>query len=339
MLTEVKLKSLETLGKTLDKKFDSTGTFQRQGSKVGQVIPSIPMGLPSIDRGVLGCGGWPRGRIVEIYGIESGGKTAIASHTIGRCQKAGGVAVFVDAEHALDPTFAAKLGVNMDELLVSQPDCGEQALEVVDAIVDSQLADLIVVDSVSALVPRAELEGDMGDSHMGLQARLMSQAMRKLVGKTAKTNTTVMFINQIREKIGLVFGDPTTTSGGKALKFAASVRVDIRRVANSKGGLIKEGDEIIGHKIHWKCVKNKVGPPFKEGDTTLLYETGFDMRDDTIEHALSLKILTGTAWLQYDGKGDKFRREDVDADIVTKRIAAHYENLRLEAIEANAKTE
>ena len=330
---------MNAVGVLLDKKFDTTGTFQRQGKKVGQVIPSIPMGLPSIDWGVFGCGGWPRGRIVEIFGVESGGKTAIASHTIGQCQKTGGVAAFIDVEHALDPTFAAKLGVNMDELLISQPDCGEDALEIVDAIVEAQAADIIVIDSVSALVPRAELEGDMGDSHMGLAARLMSQAMRKLVGKTAKSNTTVMFINQIRDKIGLVFGDPTTTSGGRALKFAASVRIDVRRVATSKGGLIKEGDDIIGHKIHWKCVKNKVGPPFKEGDTTLIYETGFDMRDDAINHALAIKLLTGTAWLQYDGKGDKFRREDVDADIVTKRIAEYYENLRLEAIEANAKTE
>lgn len=326
---KAKLKAVELLGKSLDKTFETKGTFQMQGKKVGEPIPSIPTHLPTVDRGVLGAGGLPQGRIVEVYGVESSGKTAFASHVIGCCQKAGGLAAFIDAEHALDPTFASKLGVNMDELVVSQPDCGEQALDIVEALVDSGIVDLIVVDSVSALVPRAELEGDMGDSHMGLQARLMSQAMRKLVGKVSKKKCTVIFINQTREKIGLVFGDPTTTSGGKALKFAASVRLEFRRVAKGKGGEIIENEVIVGHKINIKSVKNKVGPPFKETQVTLFYETGFDTQDDIINHALKIGVLTGTAWIQFDGKGDKYRREDLldKIDEIVDNIEKYYEEL------------
>jgi recombination protein RecA len=306
-----KWKLLDSLGTELDKTYESK-TFQRMGNQVGMKIPSIPTNLSSVDRDVFGCGGFPRGRVIEVYGPESSGKTALCLHTIGQCQKAGGVAAFVDAEHALDPTFAHNLGVNMDELVISQPDCGEQALEIVEALVEKQAVDLIVVDSVTALVPRAELDGEMGDSHMGLQARLMSQAMRKLIALTAKKGVTVIFINQVREKVGLVFGNPEVTTGGRALKFFASLRIEVRRVAGTEG-LIKEGDKVIGHRMKVKAQKNKVGAPYRETVIELYYDTGFDMADSTIEHAKKLGILEGNAWLTFksDKKSEKFRREDL----------------------------
>lgn len=276
-----------------------------------QDIPHLPTGLPSVDREVFGCGGFPRGRVIEVYGPESAGKTALCLHLIGQVQNNGGVAAFVDAEHALSPKFASTLGVNMDELIISQPDYGEQALEIVEALIDSQAVDVIVVDSVTALVPKAELEGDMGDSHMGLQARLMSQAMRKLIGKAAKTGISIIFINQIREKVGLVFGSPEVTTGGRALKFFASLRVEVRRVAGSKGGVIKDGDIVIGHKVNIKAQKNKVGTPFKETVVDLLYATGFDAAEDVIEHAKKLGVLQGSAWLTFAGKTDKYRKEEL----------------------------
>lgn len=302
------------LGKKLDKQFDAVGTFQSQGDKVGLDIPVIATHLPSVDLGVFGCGGFPRGRIVEIYGENGSGKTAFACHLIGRCQKEDGIAAFVDAEHALDPTFATTQGVNMGELIVSQPDCGEQAFEIIDALIESGTVDLIVVDSVAGMVPRAELSGDYGDSHMGLHARLMSQGMRKLVGMTYKKNVTLVFINQTRSKIGLVFGDPTVTPGGAALKFAASVRLEIRRIANSKGGEIKEGEKIIGHKINIKAKKNKCGMPFRETVVTLHYDTGFSVSDDVIDHAISIGILSGNAWLIMKGSDQKYRREDLTTE-------------------------
>jgi recombination protein RecA len=285
---------------------------------VNKPMPSIPSNLISLDADVLGCGGLPRGRIVEVYGPESAGKTAICLHIAGECQKAGGVVALVDAEHALSPSFADTLGVNMDELIISQPDCGEQALEVVEGLVDAGV-DLIIVDSVAALTPRAEIDGEMGDSHMGLMARLLSQAMRKLCGKISKAGTVVIFVNQVRDKIGMVFGNPETTTGGRALKFYASVRLEVRRVANSKGGQIKEGDEIVGHRMNVKATKNKVAFPFKENVVDLLYSKGFDKVEDLINYALKIGVLTGSAWYVIVGSDKKYRREDLP--ITELRIA------------------
>jgi recombination protein RecA len=321
---------IEEVSKKLDKELGST-TFQKYGMKVNQQIPVISTNLPSLDREVFGCGGVPKGRIIEVYGPESSGKTALCSHIIGQCQKSGGIAAFVDAEHAYSPTFASKLGVNMNDLIISQPDFGEQALEIVLALVESKAVDLIVVDSVSALVPRAELEGDMGDSHMGLQARMMSQAMRKLVGPVSTSGTTVIFINQIREKIGLVFGNPEVTSGGRALRFAATTRLEVRRLAMSKGGVIKEGDakdgDAIGHKMSIKAQKNKAGAPFHETEVSLFYDTGFNIHDDTINHCLHIGLVEGNAWLTIKGEKEKYRREDIPLDKLTEKMHNYYKEL------------
>ena len=328
---QLKLKKVTELGKALDKKFESTGTFQQMGKKVGKIRPSISSNLPSFDWGVVQCGGAPRGRVIEIFGPESSGKTAFTCHIIGQCQKAGGVAAFIDAEHALEPTFAAKLGVDMDELVISQPMCGEEALDTVQALVESDAVDIIVVDSVSALVPRAELDGDMGESHMGLQARLMSQAMRKLVALANKHDVTVIFINQIREKIGVVFGDPETTTGGRALKFYASVRLKVRRLAKSAGGELVDADKtIIGHRMNIKAVKNKVGVPFLETQVDLYYADGFDILTDTLNHAVSIGVLTGGikyAWP--NGKGTKHTQEEMAGQLtdVQQAIVNHYKAL------------
>ena len=283
--------------KTLNEKLKTTTSLVRLGDKVGLDIPSICTQLPTLDSGVIGTGGIPRGRIIEIFGPESSGKTTLALHIIGCEQKNGGICAFVDAEHALDPTYANTLGVNVDDLVVSQPDSGEDALDTVEALVESQTVTLIIVDSVAALVPRAELEGDMGDSHMGLQARLMSQACRKLTGICAKNQVTVIFINQIREKIGVMFGSPETTTGGRALKFYASVRLDTRR-----RDVLKEGNDVIGHKIHIKCVKNKVGTPLKETDIDLIYGSGFDTMKSLVEYGVTLEVINQAgAWYRFQG--------------------------------------
>jgi recombination protein RecA len=320
-----KFKAVEQLDKSLTKQFKNEGkTFQRMGKNVGRIIPHIPTNLPSVDREVLGCGGIPRGRVIEIFGPESSGKTAFCLHIIAECQKAGGVCAFIDAEHALSPTFANTLGVNMDELIISQPDCGEEALEIVIGLVEAKAVDFIVVDSVTALVPRAELDGDMGDSHMGLQARLMSQCMRKLVGIAAKNGVSVAFINQIREKVGLVFGSPEVTTGGRALKFYASVRLEVRRVAGSKGGTLKEGDLVYGHKINIKAVKNKVAMPFRECQIDLFYESGFQCDEDLFQHALKIGVLTGTAKfaiVNVDGKGTTGNKLDKDTLLSADNIS------------------
>lgn len=305
---EAKFKAVEALGKAMDKANEGSMTFQRQGNKVNQPVPSISSNLISLDREVLGCGGFPRGRIIEVYGPESAGKTALCLHVAGECQKAGGVVALVDAEHALSPTFADTLGVDMSELIISQPSCGEEALEIVEGLVDAGV-DLIIVDSVAALTPRAEIDGDMGDSHMGLMARLLSQAMRKLCGKTSKAGTVIVFVNQVRDKIGMVFGNPETTTGGRALKFYASVRLEVRRVAGSKGGVLKDGETIIGHRVNVSAKKNKVAMPFRESIIDLLYESGFDKVDDAIRYAEKLGVITGSAWLVF--KGEKYRREDL----------------------------
>lgn len=258
-----------------------------------QVVSTGSLGLDI----ALGAGGLPRGRIVEIYGPESSGKTTLALTVIAEIQKLGGVAAFVDAEHALDPHYAEKLGVNLSDLLVSQPDHGEQALEITDMLVRSGSVDIVVVDSVAALTPKAEIEGDMGDSHMGLQARLMSQALRKLTGNISRTNTMVIFINQIRMKIGVMFGSPETTTGGNALKFYASVRLDVRRI-----GAVKKGDEALGNETKVKVVKNKIAPPFKEATFEILYGEGISFEGEIIEWAVELGLLDKSgAWYSYQG--------------------------------------
>ena len=282
----------------LNKDFGIKHSIVRLGDRVGRPMPSIPFGCPTVDKDVLGCGGIPRGRITELIGPESSGKTTIALEIVAQDQKAGGLCAYVDMEHALDPTYAAELGVDVDNLLVSQPDYGEQALDIVEALVRSKAVSTIVIDSVAALVPKAELEGDMGDSHMGLQARLMSQACRKLNGLAEKNGVTLIFINQIREKIGVMFGSPETTTGGRALRFYSSVRLDIRRKE-----VIKDGDVEIGHRIQIKAVKNKVGTPKKFTEVDLLYHKGLDREADLLTYAVRLEVVEKSgAWYSFKGE-------------------------------------
>ncbi len=274
------------------------GTVMRMGDKERVAIPVVSTGSLGLDV-ALGVGGLPKGRVVEIYGPESSGKTTLTLQVIAEAQKAGGTCAFVDAEHALDPIYAEKLGVNVDDLIVSQPDTGEQALEVTDMLVRSAAVDVLVVDSVAALTPKAEIEGDMGDSHVGLQARLMSQALRKLTGNIKNTNCLVIFINQIRMKIGVMFGSPETTTGGNALKFYSSVRLDIRRI-----GSVKEGDEIVGNETRVKVVKNKVAPPFRQTEFQITYGKGINRFGEIIDHGVKLGLINKAgAWYSY--KGDK----------------------------------
>ena len=296
-MADTKKQSLDTALKQIESQFGK-GTIMKLGTRETVEVPSIPTGSFGLDN-ALGIGGLPKGRVVEIYGPESSGKTTLTLQIIAECQKAGGSAAFIDAEHALDPEYAKALGVDIDELLLSQPDTGEQALEVTDMLVKSGSLDVIVVDSVAALVPRAELEGDMGDSHVGLQARLMSQALRKITGSIQKSNTLVIFINQIRMKIGVMFGSPETTTGGNALKFYSSVRLDIRR-----RGAIKDGDEVVGNETRVKVVKNKMAPPFKVVEFQILYGKGINKNAEIIEFAVKKGIIEKAgAWYSY--KGDK----------------------------------
>ena len=291
-----KSKQLDSaLGQT-ERQFGS-GTVMRMGEKRHEKIPAIPTGSLGLDI-ALGIGGLPRGRIVEIYGPESSGKTTLTLEVIAQCQKLGGTAAFIDAEHALDPIYAEKLGVNVDELLVSQPDTGEQALEVADIMVASGGIDILVIDSVAALVPKAEIEGEMGDHHVGLQARLMSQALRKITGNVQKSDTLVIFINQIRHKIGVMFGSPETTAGGNALKFYSSVRMDIRRI-----GTVKDGDQAVGNETRVKVVKNKVSPPFKQAEFQILYNKGINRLGEIIDRGSDLDIIEKAgAWYSYEGE-------------------------------------
>ena len=296
-----KLKALAAVGNTLNKQFNTTNALTRLGDKVGTVMPHFATNIPSLDYGVIQVGGVPEGRIVEIFGPESAGKTTLTLEVISAVQQAGSLAAFVDAEHALDPNYASQLGVDVDNLFVSQPDSGEQALETVIALVESKAVAIVVVDSVAALVPQAELDGDMGDSHMGLQARMMSQAMRKLRGICAINGVTVIFINQIREKIGVMFGSPETTTGGRALKFYASVRLDVRRVGSAEGKIMS-GNVLVGHKMKIKAVKNKVGAPFRETVVDVIYGKGIDRFADTVAYAKTVGAIEGTTWMSFKGE-------------------------------------
>jgi recombination protein RecA len=306
-----KQKAIAGLTKSLNKQYE-TVLLQSMGKRVGQRLPSIPTNIVSIDEGMIGCGGIPRGRIIEVFGPEASGKTTIALHIIAEAQKAGGMAAFIDAEHALDPTYAARIGVNVEELLISQPDYGEQALEVVEALVEARAVDVIVVDSVSALVPKAELDGDMGDSHMGLQARLMSQAMRKLAGIANKNGVTIIFINQIREKLGVMFGDPETTTGGRALKFYSSLRIKIRQLSKGDGGIIEEDGVRVGQRCRLVAVKNKTGgAPYAQTDVTLMYEHGWDKESDLVDYAVKLGVVedAGKGWFVWGT--ERSRKKDL----------------------------
>ncbi len=318
-----KAKALEAALAQIDRAFGK-GSAMKLGSRAAMEIESSPTGSLGLDI-ALGIGGLPRGRVIEIYGPESSGKTTLALHAIAEAQKNGGTAAFVDAEHALDPAYAKKLGVNIDELIVSQPDTGEQALEIVDTLVRSNAIDVLVVDSVAALVPRAEIEGEMGDSHVGLQARLMSQSLRKLTGSISRSRCIVIFINQLRMKIGVMYGNPETTTGGNALKFYASVRLDIRRT-----GAIKDRDEVVGNTTRVKVVKNKVSPPFKQVEFDIMYGEGISKTGEILDLGVKANVVEKSgAWFSYDsiriGQGrenaKKYLKENPDVrDRVEKAV-------------------
>ncbi|UHA73869.1 recombinase RecA [Paenibacillus sp. 481] len=315
--------ALEMALRQIEKQFGK-GSIMKLGESTHMQVEVVSSGSLALDI-ALGTGGLPRGRIIEIYGPESSGKTTVALHAIAEVQKTGGQAAFIDAEHALDPVYASKLGVNIDELLLSQPDTGEQGLEIAEALVRSGAVDIVVIDSVAALVPKAEIEGDMGDSHVGLQARLMSQALRKLSGAISKSKTITIFINQLREKVGVMFGNPETTPGGRALKFYSTVRLDVRRVET-----IKQGNDMVGNRTRIKVVKNKVAPPFKQADIDIMYGEGISREGSIVDIATERDIIQKSgAWYSYDGErlgqgrenAKQFLKEHVAiADVIENRI-------------------
>ncbi len=314
-----KTKNLNEALSQIEKQFGK-GAVMKMGDRENTDIPSVSTGSLGLDI-ALGIGGLPKGRVIEIFGPESSGKTTLTLQAIAECQKEGGTAAFIDAEHALDPSHAEKLGVNVDELLLSQPDTGEQALEITDMLVKSNSVDLIVVDSVAALTPRAEIEGEMGDHHVGLQARLMSQALRKITGNIQRSNAMVIFINQIRMKIGVMFGNPETTTGGNALKFYSSVRLDIRRI-----GSVKEGDEVIGNETRVKVVKNKVSPPFKQAEFQIMYGQGINVEGEILEYGQKLGLVEKAgAW--YSHNGEKIGQGKVNASNFLKENSKIKNNL------------
>ena len=322
--------ALEAALSSIEKRFGS-GSVMKLGASNITAVDVIPTGSLALDL-ALGVGGVPRGRVVEIYGPESSGKTTVALHIVAQAQKAGGMAAFIDAEHALDPIYAKHLGVDIDEMLISQPDMGEQALEIAEALVRSGAIDVIVVDSVAALVPRQELEGEMGDAHVGLQARLMSQALRKLTGAVSKSNTCLIFINQIREKVGVMFGNPEITSGGRALKFYSSVRIEVRR-----GDIIKNGTEAIGNRTKAKVVKNKVAPPFKQAEFDIMYGKGISTAGNILDIAVDLKIIAKAgSWFSYQGErigqGRENGKEYLESN--PKIMAEIEEQIRAQAVGA-----
>jgi recombination protein RecA len=328
--TQVNTEKLKALQLTMDKieKSYGKGAIMRMGDQPVENISFISSGSIALDI-ALGVGGFPKGRVVEIYGPESSGKTTLAIHAIAEAQKSGGIAAFIDAEHAFDPYYAKKLGVNIEELLISQPDNGEQALEIVDNLIRSGALDIVVIDSVAALTPKAELEGDMGDSKMGLQARLMSQALRKLTANISKTNTCCVFINQLREKIGVMFGNPETTTGGNALKFYSSVRLDIRRI-----GQIKDGDEVKGNHVRVKVVKNKVAPPFRKAEFDIIYGEGISKSGEIIDLGVLYNVIKKSgSWFSYgDSKLGQGREAVKKLILDNPELALELETKILEAI-------
>ncbi|MBU5595057.1 recombinase RecA [Amphibacillus sp. MSJ-3] len=320
-------KALDQALKSIERQFGK-GSIMKLGEQAERKIATVSSGSLTLDV-ALGIGGYPRGRVIEIYGPESSGKTTVSLHAIAEAQKLGGTAAFIDAEHALDPVYARNLGVNTDELLLSQPDTGEQALEIAEALVRSGAVDIIVIDSVAALVPKAEIEGDMGDSHVGLQARLMSQALRKLSGAINKSQTTAIFINQIREKVGIMFGNPEVTPGGRALKFYSSIRLEVRRAE-----AIKQGNEIVGNRTRIKVVKNKVAPPFKQAEVDIMYGEGISKEGELLDIASELDIVEKSgAWYSYQGErlgqgrenSKAFLRENPNLiDEINQAVRKHY---------------
>jgi len=325
-----KLKSLQLTLDKLDKEFGK-GTIMKMSDKAVEQVPSIPTGSIALDV-ALGIGGLPRGRVIEIFGPESSGKTTLAIHAIAEAQKLGGIAAFIDAEHAFDRSYAQKLGVNMDSLYVSQPDNGEQALEIADALIRSSAIDILVIDSVAALTPKAEIDGDMGDSRMGLQARLMSQALRKLTGNISKTNTCCIFINQLREKIGVMFGNPETTTGGNALKFYASVRIDIRKTT-----AIKDGEDVSGNRVKVKIVKNKLAPPFRRAEFDVIYGEGISRIGEIIDLGTTFNIIKKSgSWFSYgDTKLGQGRDAVKQLLIDNEELAAELEDKIRQALIVN----
>ena len=324
-----KLKALEAAIAHIEKEYGKGSVMKLGDTAATMNVESIPSGALSLDI-ALGVGGVPRGRIIEVYGPESSGKTTVALHMVAEAQKRGGIAGFIDAEHALDPVYAKNIGVNIDELYISQPDCGEQALEILETMVHSGALDIVIVDSVAALVPKAEIDGDMGDSHVGVQARLMSQALRKLTGVINKTNCVVIFINQLREKIGVMFGNPETTTGGRALKFYSSVRLDVRRVET-----LKQAGEMIGNHVRVKVVKNKVAPPFKEAEFDIMFGQGISREGDILDLAVDCNVINKSgSWYAYNGEKIGQGRENAKQylkehpeirDDVEKQVRIHYE--------------